>query len=134
MGRKPVRRLRRLCLPLLCLAAASCGGAGTVRQELREQARDPLYLGLGTEVAATARRAVQRALETRPSDQPVQWQASSGPSGSVTPLRTFKIASGHYCRDYREVVLQDDVPAGEVRRACRTTDGVWRRVPLDQSN
>ena len=56
---------------------------------------------------------------------------ANGVAVRVTPLRTFKIKSGHYCRAYREVVSVGTVESSDLRQACRKTGGTWVRVPMD---
>lgn len=132
MAGEAFRALRFLYLSTACLVAASCGSSGTPPPEpVPLPERDRLYFGLNDEEAETATNAVQQALETGASEQPLSWQGEAGAAGTVTPLRTFKITTGHYCRDYREVVSRGTVSVAAVRRACRTQSGVWRQVPLE---
>lgn len=130
MAGRALRLPHLILFGLACFVTVSCGSKGTPQQAKQPPEEDTLYLGLTAREAETAVGAVQQALETKPSEQTLDWNAPSGPSGSVTPLRTFKITTGHYCRDYREVVLRDDVPVTALRRACRARDGVWRSVPM----
>ena len=75
-----------------------------------------------------ARSAVQQALETRPGNQGYVWESEAGSSGEITPLRTFRIKTGHYCRDYQEEVAAANGRTSENRTACRDGEGIWRRV------
>lgn len=100
------------------------------QQARREAQQDTLYDALSAEAAAAARQTVQEALERRLSNEITPWQHGSGSSGSVTPLRTFRIKSGHYCRDYAETVVQDTQRILVVRTACRDHQGMWRIVEL----
>ena len=87
---------------------------------------DPLYEGLDGGALKSARNAVQSALESLRSRTTYKWQDTAGSGGSVTPTRTFRIATGHYCREYTEIV---STPAGVVsatRIACRDADGIWK--------
>ncbi len=94
----------------------------------REPARDPLYNGLSAEAALAARQAVQRALETRRRDDVYQWRHGNGSSGSITPLRTFRIKTGHYCRDYAVTIVNGSQPVSSMRTACRGSQGFWQVV------
>ena len=53
----------------------------------------------------------------------------SGTEVKITPVRTWKSVSGHYCREYRITVLE---PASNPNHAektrCRDTDGTWRQI------
>ena len=47
-----------------------------------------------------AARTRQAALETRPSGVPLRWcNPETGNAGAVTPTRTYRSASGIYCRN-----------------------------------
>jgi surface antigen len=105
----------------LVLAACTANGPGSSQ----EAARDTFYDGLSTEEAAIARQAVQEALETRLSDDTYRWVYGNGSSGSVTPLRTFRIKTGHYCRDFAETIAKESQPVSAVRTACRGSQGTW---------
>ena len=107
-------------LGALCLAGFTVASCGTTEEPVRP---DWLYAGLGAEEVAVARTAMQQALETRSSDEGYVWG-----SGVVTPLRTFRIKSGHYCRDYQEAVTAITGSASETRTACRDGKDNWRRV------
>ncbi len=74
--------------------------------------------------------SLQETLETRPSEKTGSWRNdSTGSFGSVTPLRTYRIATGTYCRDYREVVApRGRAPIVRTGTACRDRAGVWRPV------
>jgi surface antigen len=104
---------------LAALVLASCAAQGP------GSSQDTFYNGLSVEEAAIARQAVQQALETRPSDDALRWNHGNGSSGSVTPLRTFRIKTGHYCRDFAETVNTGAQPVSAVRTACRGSQGTW---------
>lgn len=122
-ARAAVPRSRLLGLALLLglfgLPGATRGATGAPPESL--------YRGLDEADVALARATVQDALETALSRRTRTWiNETSGHSGSVRPLRTFRIADGRYCRQYREYVTSDDGRAVAVRIACRDRDGVWR--------
>ena len=75
-----------------------------------------------------ARQTVQHALEFQVSGTTAAWRGSNGVALEVTPLRTFKIATGHFCRDYRVVVQSAALTRAAARTACRTDDGLWLEV------
>lgn len=72
-------------------------------------------------------RTVQQALEKAQSGMSVSAQAPDA-DVSVTPIRTYKSASQHWCREFRELVHQPDRDLQRLGVACREADGVWRRV------
>jgi surface antigen len=88
------------------------------------------YAGLEADDVALAAAAVQDALERAPSRHARRWRSgSSGTSGVITPLRTFRVSDGRYCRDYLEVIVQQgQVPASAMTTACRRADGTWEPV------
>jgi surface antigen len=48
---------------------------------------------------------------------------------SVTPIRTWKSVSGHYCREFEIVVAKPDAGANrEAGVRCRDGDGRWKPV------
>src|SRR5262249_2552934 len=72
--------------------------------------------------------AVSEAREKRLSGAPLEWQSSGARAhGAVPPTRTFRSATGEWCREYEEMVQYDDGTV-EHRRgiACRTGDGEWK--------
>jgi surface antigen len=83
------------------------------------------YRDLAAEDIAIAAAAVQNALEELMSRDSRRWRNGSS-SGVVTPLRTFRISDGRYCRDYLEVVLAGgQEPVYGRSTACRSADGLW---------
>ena len=109
-------------MPWLALALAACSFDRSVG------APDTFYDGLSTKAAVAARQAVQTALETRRSDETYEWRYGNGSSGSVTPRRTFRIKTGHYCRDYSEILFKGSQPVSAARTACRGNQGTWQVV------
>lgn len=74
--------------------------------------------------------AVSLALEKHLSGIPAHWRnPDSGSSGRVEPIRTFRISTGQWCREYVQVFeLRDGQERRETRRAiaCREADGTWK--------
>lgn len=121
--------VRTLCfgLPwLVCAVLAAC--AAQAPKSSPEVARDTFYDGLSAEEAVVASQAVQEALETRKSDDTLAWTHMNGSSGSITPLRTFRIKTGHFCRDYAESIAVGPERVSTIRTACRDSGGTWRVV------
>src|SRR5690606_33458996 len=90
------RRLSLVALVALAQPTATAGAAKLLP--------DP-YAALDDAAAALAAATLQDALEQLVSSDTRRWQAGGGASGVVTPLRTFKIDDGRYCRDFLEVIL-----------------------------
>lgn len=73
---------------------------------------------------ASALAAEQRALETAPAGQPVEWQGDNGRGGTVIAAQPYRVGSQD-CRPYSHVVRAGG-PAQSVRgTACRNPDGSW---------
>ena len=73
--------------------------------------------------------AMQDVLETRESGIAVSFQnETTGLAVSITPRRTWKSSTGHWCREFSEVIEQTDVRNEAVGTACRATNGRWQRV------
>ena len=76
-----------------------------------------------------AAQAAQRALETIPAGSSVPWHnPDSGHSGTITPTRTYRTASGQYCREYRQEIFVGGQRHQAYGTACRQPDGSWQIV------
>ncbi len=74
-----------------------------------------------------AAEAAHQALETAPTGTAVAWQnPDTGHSGAVTPIRTYQMANGTYCREYQQSVTIDGKPEQVMGTACRQPDGSWK--------
>ncbi len=86
----------------------------------------PLYASSSPPEKVLVQEALQQALESRPSREILRWVSQeSGTSGFITPLRTFKINTGHYCRQFMEAVARQGDLASAIETACRADDGLW---------
>jgi len=120
----PSRSIRPPWLAGFLLAA--CAAAGP--QSGQAVAPDTFYDALNADEIVLARQTVQEALETRPRNEIHRWDSGDGTFGSVIPMRTFRIKSGHYCRDYMETFAKDTELTSANRTACRDSQGAWRIV------
>ncbi len=120
----PGRSIRPPWLAGFLLAA--CAAAGP--QSGRAVAPDAFHDALNADEIVLARQAVQEALEARPSGEIHRWDSGNGTFGSVVPMRTFRIKSGHYCRDFKETFAKDAQLTSANRTACRDSQGAWRIV------
>ena len=74
-----------------------------------------------------AAQAAQQALERTPTGTAVPWtNPDNGHSGVVTPVRTYQVADGSYCREYRQSVTVGGQQQQSYGTACRQPDGSWR--------
>jgi len=93
------------------------------------------YLGseLGTSLDRAdkqyAQRNAQDSLEYSKIGNASAWKnPDSGHSGTFTPTRTYKTASGISCRDFETVIYVDGKEEAGAGRACRQSDGTWKIV------
>ncbi len=81
------------------------------------------------QIAELADRAIQDALENALSGTAVSL-ADDDLSGvvSITPTRTYRSETEHWCREFVENVVIDDKQTTRYGLACREAAGGWRRV------
>lgn len=80
-------------------------------------------------IAALADQAVQNALEHALSGARVSVADDAAASMvSITPTRTYKSESQHWCREFTEELVIDGERVIRFGLACREADGGWRRV------
>ena len=121
-----VRVVAPLWAPLWLLLGCAAETAAVKTPAKADSASNPLYRALDDTEVTVARATVQSTLEGAPSHSTRRWRGvSAGISGAVTPRRTFKIKTGHYCREFDESVTLDGKVTSERRTACRTGDGRW---------
>ena len=121
---------RRHPLLLLYLAIGlGVAGAGTTAAD--PTPRTTFYGGLDTADVSLAWSALQETLETHMSREAGTWHnAATGSMGSMTPLRTYRIEIGTYCRDYRETVTRGGQAIARIATACRDQKGTW--MPIER--
>jgi surface antigen len=74
-----------------------------------------------------ATQAAQQAFENNQAGQASVWRnPDSGNSGSVTPTRTYELANGQYCREYRQTIVIGGENHQAYGTACRQPDGTWQ--------
>jgi surface antigen len=111
------------------IAAAAGGGAGWI---LGGAALGGLLGGVvGNRLDARDKRmaatAAQRAFEDNRTGQASVWRnPDSGNSGTITPTRTYQLASGQYCREYRQSISIAGEQHQAYGTACRQADGTWQ--------
>ena len=80
-----------------------------------------VHAGLDPQTHKEIDVAMQIALETHLSGRSRQWSsANPGYSGRITPVRTWRSRSGHFCRAFIEIVqLPSGIERSSHARACR---------------
>ncbi len=82
-----------------------------------------------TRIARLTDEAVQQALETALSGARVAVADETlGSTVSITPIRTYRSESQHWCREFVERVMIDGEQVTRFGLACREGDGEWQRV------
>lgn len=76
-----------------------------------------------------AQRNAQDSLEYSQVGQSKAWRnPDSGNSGTLTPTRTYKTASGENCRDFETTIYVGGKQETGTGRACRQPDGTWQII------
>jgi surface antigen len=74
-----------------------------------------------------AAQAAQRAFEQNHTGQASVWNnPDSGNPGSVTPTKTYQLATGQYCREYTQTIMIGGEQHQTYGTACRQADGTWK--------
>jgi hypothetical protein len=111
---------------VLALMLSACGQPPKQKPIAPVSTPHDFYDGLTANERNVAETSRQEALESQLSQQSLEWQSTqSSTAGNIRPIRTFKIASGQYCREFEER-LTGITKWDRVRRAvaCRR-EGQW---------
>lgn len=112
-----------LAITLIC----SCQNRNTAPVE----GQTNLFLELDSVALGTAQAAVQSALENQLAEKAYFWSVPRVAEGSVTPRRTWRSRSGHWCREFEELLkLADGRQYSALGKRCRNKDGRWL-IPND---
>ncbi len=72
-------------------------------------------------------RSAQTALEHNRTGEEARWRnPDSGNEGTITPTRTYELASGGHCREYQQTVTIDGKLETAFGTVCRQPDGSWK--------
>ena len=114
------------------ITALICGVAGylafdhqiTRMQTAFENTRDQDYSLLTS--------AFQNALEKQVSGKALEIKSTQGNfSVKVSPILTYKSKSGHWCREFAEVVRFGTLEEERKGLACRKANGTWHRISTE---
>jgi surface antigen len=106
------------CAGALGLLLGGCAGWPAADTDLYQELRE-------NDVTLAA-RTLQSALELTPDGASRRWtNEETGHSGAITPIRTYVIEGGHYCRDYREHLTLGERSGRFQYSACRGEDARW---------
>jgi len=111
------------------IAALAGGGTGAIVGATLGGALLGGYIGnrLDARDKQMASQAAQKAFEDSQSGQPSVWNnPDTGNSGSITPTRTYQLANGTYCREYKQTITVGGEQQQAYGTACRQPDGTWK--------
>ena len=111
------------------IAAAAGGGAGWIvaGSLLGGLAGGVVGHKLDARDKRMAEEAAARAFEHNQTGQTSTWtNPDTGNSGTVTPTKTYQLASGQYCRRYTQTINVGGEPQEASGTACRGSDGTWQ--------
>ena len=92
---------------------------------------------IGSEIGESLDRAdqlalqhtTQESLETAPSGTTSSWHnPDSGNRGTVTPIETYQLNDGTYCREFTQTVTIGNRTEEAYGTACRQPDGSWQII------
>lgn len=73
--------------------------------------------------------ALQDALETKASGTEVSFASGeAGVQGRISPTRTYRSRTGHWCREFSEIVESGGIREHRHGLACRLDSGGWQRL------
>jgi anti-sigma factor RsiW len=130
-GARRRRRLPRFALPIAASIAAVVvlGAVGYRLHEAQLDAAKEAVIAAQARERAVLTATINHVLETVVSGKSVAWEVpETGVRGAVTPIRTYRSTSGHWCREYR---VQEEAASKTTDQrgvACRTGDKEWRTV------
>lgn len=121
--------IRRWLLPLAASVLVAVLGSALafyVADQRIDGAIDRMLAAQANDQALMA-STLLNALERHRSGETVVWSnAESGAAGSVTPLRTFRSASGKWCREFERIVTAPGGQDSRIGIACRQDDAGWQ--------
>jgi surface antigen len=111
------------------IAAAAGGGPGAIVGAALGGALLGGFVGhkLDDRDKQMATQAATKAFEQNQTGQTSVWNnPDSGNSGTVTPTKTYQLATGQYCREYTQTILIGGEQHQTYGTACRQADGTWK--------
>lgn len=111
------------------IAALAGGGTGAIVGATLGGALLGGFIGnrLDARDKQMAAQAAQKAFDDSRTGQPTVWNnPDTGNSGTVTPTRTYQLANGTYCREYKQTITVGGEQQQAYGTACRQPDGTWK--------
>lgn len=115
---------RRFAIPIAASIAILIGGGFWIEDRMVDR-----LVAAQSETTRLVADAMQQALEATQSGHSITiGDDRSVVRGTVTPVRTFRSKTDHWCREFKERLTIGGDTAVRTAVACRVADGVWRRV------
>lgn len=100
--------------------------SGKLQERMELVAVVPPYDLMSPTARQLIRKSFQTALEENSSDIPAVWQYREEQlSGETTPVDTFRMKNGAYCRRYAQTITQSQKRHTYFGLACRSPNGIW---------
>jgi surface antigen len=112
----------------LVIAAFGLAGAFYVAEQ-RAQTQIAAYEARWKAGQQALEAALQDTLETKASGTEVSFTSGEADiQGSISPTRTYQSQTGHWCREFSEIVESGGVREHRRGLACREDSGGWQRL------
>ena len=112
----------------LLIAVFGLAGAFYVAEQ-RAQTQIAAYEARWKSGQKALEAALQDALETKASGTEVSFASGEADiHGSISPTRTYRSRTGHWCREFSEIVESGGVREHRRGLACREDKGGWQRL------
>ena len=112
----------------LLIAAFGLAGAFYVAEQ-RAQTQIAAYEARWKAGQRALEVALQDTLETKASGTEVSFASGEADiHGSISPTRTYRSRTGHWCREFSEIVESGGVKEHRRGLACREDSGGWQRL------
>ena len=112
----------------LLIAAFGLAGAFYVAEQ-RAETQIAAYEARWKAGQQALEAALQDTLETKASGAEVSFASGEADiHGSISPTRTYQSRTGHWCREFSEIVESGGVKEHRRGLACREDSGGWQRL------
>ncbi len=112
----------------LLIAAFGLAGAFYVAEQ-RAETQIAAYEARWKAGQRALETALQDALETKASGAEVSFASGQADiQGRISPTRTYRSRTGHWCREFSEVIESGGVREHRHGLACREDSGGWQRL------
>ena len=112
----------------LLIAAVGLAGAFYVAEQ-RAEKQIAAYEARWKAGQQALETALQEVLETKASGTEVSFASDTAEvQGRISPTRTYRSRTGHWCREFSEIIESGGVREHRRGLACRLDSGGWQRL------